>query len=207
MKKTRAICFCIFLSSLGVQAQIWPFQKTDRQRMHQGNLDFAEGNYEKSKSVYEEIYLQNTKNDIAAYNLAGAEYKMKNLDNAIRLYENGLMQSKDDNIKEKMHYNLGNAYYEKGDMDKAVDNYKKALKINPENENAKYNLSYIRKQLQQNPPPPPPQEEEGEPEKEDDPQMNEKQADNILDNLDDKEKKLRKDMNKKSIRNDKQKDW
>ncbi len=59
-------------------------------------------------------------------------------DTAIILYESILDK---DLISSALLYNLGNAYYKSGNYPKAILNYEKALKISPNDEDIKSNLS------------------------------------------------------------------
>ena len=49
-----------------------------------------------------------------------------------------------------MHYNQGNVCFKQGNYKEAIENYKLSLRKNPENEDAKYNLSQaLRKKKNQ----------------------------------------------------------
>ena len=57
------------------------------------------------------------------------------------LQEQVLVNGKALNKEDYEAYNdKGNAYYRQGNFDEAIESYKKALSINPDFENAKYNL-------------------------------------------------------------------
>ncbi|MBU0951461.1 MAG: tetratricopeptide repeat protein [Elusimicrobia bacterium] len=73
---------------------------------------------------------------------ANKAYEQNNYDQAIALYENALGRYKINN--DSIYYNLGNCYYRTNKIGKAVLNYELALKINPRDEDARYNLNYIR---------------------------------------------------------------
>ena len=61
---------------------------------------------------------------------------------------------KDKNLRSKLYYNIGNAFLKEKQIDSAIHYYIKALKLNPEDSLAQYNLSYAlklrKKQNQQN---------------------------------------------------------
>ena len=70
-------------------------------------------------------------------------------ENANKLYENGEYKEAEkmyvqllekDYISDDLHYNLGNALFKTNQLAKAILHYEKALKINPSNEDAAYNL-------------------------------------------------------------------
>lgn len=69
---------------------------------------------------------------------ANAYYQSEKWDEAIESYEqvlnNGLESA-------PLYYNLGNAYYKKGVIGKAILNYERALKLEPGNDDAEFNLN------------------------------------------------------------------
>ena len=44
---------------------------------------------------------------------------------------------------EDLYYNLGNAYFKSGNMARSILNYERAIKLDPSNEDAKFNLEYV----------------------------------------------------------------
>ena len=73
---------------------------------------------------------------------ANKAYEQNNYDQAIALYENAMSQYKIRN--DSIYYNMGNCYYRTNKIGKAILNLELALKINPRDEDARYNLNYIR---------------------------------------------------------------
>src|SRR5262249_3607316 len=59
----------------------------------------------------------------------------------------------DPRLRSLAQYNLGNAAFDDGKYDAAIDAYKQALKADPRNEDARYNLELARVQKQKPPPP------------------------------------------------------
>jgi Ca-activated chloride channel homolog len=107
-------------------------------------------------------------------------YKMGKFKDASGYFQRANSLSKTGAEIENSFYNLGNSYLKQGAIEESISAYKNALKANPENNYAKYNLSYaiaLRKQLQkQQPPktPPPPKQNEQKPsDKENKPGKNE----------------------------------
>ncbi len=81
----------------------------------------------------------------SAMDSAKTLYDEGSFDESINLYECLLSTSK---LSSSLLYNLGNAYFKRGDYGRSVLNYEKALLLNPENENATYNLNLINSKLQ-----------------------------------------------------------
>jgi tetratricopeptide (TPR) repeat protein len=83
------------------------------------------------------VTLSLTANDQENYRKANQAYQQKEYDKAIELYGN--LEEKGI-ISHELFYNLGNAWYKKGDIAHAILYYERALKINPGDEDAAFNL-------------------------------------------------------------------
>jgi tetratricopeptide (TPR) repeat protein len=79
-----------------------------------------------------------------------AAYKSKNYSAAEKGYATALKQAKSDNEKNTAYYNLGNAQFKNQSVDAAIESYKNALRKNPNNEEARYNLAYALQQKNKN---------------------------------------------------------
>lgn len=73
---------------------------------------------------------------IAQGNIA---FEQKQFKKATQMYERALR----DGESSLLHYNLGNAYYRLGDRAHAVLNYERALKLDPGNDDARFNLKFV----------------------------------------------------------------
>ena len=75
--------------------------------------------------------------------LANADslYLKKEYYSAIKYYEESL---KKDGLSSDVYYNLGNAYYRSNMLGKSILNYERALRLDPENSDAKFNLELYR---------------------------------------------------------------
>ena len=76
----------------------------------------------------------------------------------------GLSQAELD-LRAQAYYNMGNSFYRQGQFAEAIAAYKEALKLNPDDQDAKHNLELAQQQLekQQRTPSPQPQEGSGTP--------------------------------------------
>ena len=73
------------------------------------------------------------------YNLANAQYLLKDVDEAIKNYKKAL----DLNPKKvECFYNIGNSYCNKNDYQQAIQFYLKAIGLDPLHDPAFYNLGY-----------------------------------------------------------------
>lgn len=136
--------------------------------------------------------------DKIQFDAGAAAYKMKDYGKALNSFSQALL-SPDAGLQGKSHYNLGNTLYQRGETQKkddaklkdwtnALQHYEQSLKIAPESKEAKENLAYVKKKIEelkqkreQQPPPSPspspkPQEDKKNDSKKDDKdqQQNEK---------------------------------
>jgi Ca-activated chloride channel family protein len=71
------------------------------------------------------------------------------------------------------HYNRGTALARAGNIEGAIAAYDRALELDPDHEDARYNRDLLEELLEQNPPPPPQQQQAGNDEQQEDSQQRE----------------------------------
>jgi Ca-activated chloride channel family protein len=86
------------------------------------------------------------------FNLGDALTKQGKFDEAVREYENALAKAEGKDTKAYAHYNIGNSMMKQQRYQDAVQSYIDALKLDPKDEDAKYNLSYALEKLRVPPP-------------------------------------------------------
>src|SRR5436190_1033251 len=88
-----------------------------------------------------------------------AAYKMKDFGKALNSFSQALL-SPDLGLQSRSHYNLGNTLYQRGDGQKkddeklkdwtnALQHYEQSLKIAPDNKEAKENLEYVKRKIEE----------------------------------------------------------
>ena len=120
---------------------------------------FAAGAYEEANTFYQKA-LEDTPGDPAIhYNLGTTAYKRGRYAEAISAF-NQALQSDDLALQEKTYYNLGNSYYRQGETtqnnhpqktiehwQEALTAFRAALKLHPENEEARLNHKFVKRKL------------------------------------------------------------
>ncbi len=119
-------------------------------KFREGNKLYEEGKYSEAAKVYQEGLTKKPNFGPGMFNLGNALYKQKNYDAARQTLSVTARQSRDRAVKANAHYNIGNSYMEEQKWQEAVNAYKQALKLNPQDEQAKYNLSYALQMLKKN---------------------------------------------------------
>ena len=105
--------------------------------------------YEAARSYYEMVLQKKGNHPTAQFGRGSAAYQQGDLETAKQSFEQTL-NSDDTNLKSKAFYNLGNTFYQNQKMEDALAFYRKALELNPEDKDAKFNYEFLK--YQQKPP-------------------------------------------------------
>ena len=76
-------------------------------------------------------------------------YRQDKLEDAAKYYSGSAELIKDKEAKQNAYYNLGNSLLKGNKYEESVDAYKNALKLNPKDDQSRYNLSYALSKLRQ----------------------------------------------------------
>ncbi|HLV24011.1 MAG TPA: tetratricopeptide repeat protein [Moheibacter sp.] len=114
-----------------------------------GNQSYHQGDFAKAEAKYK-IALSEDSNSIKAnYNLGNALYRQKRLEESRVHYDRIVHNSKASNHdKHKAYHNIGKTYLDENNPEKAVANLKEALKLNPYDDETRYNYALARKLLE-----------------------------------------------------------
>ncbi len=115
-------------------------RKADRNYLN-NDYKSAEENYTKAQKAE-----RTSKGD---YNLANSIYQQQRYEESAKQYGDIAAKTQDNKLKFNSLYNKGNAHFWKKEYDKAIDSYKNALRMNPNDMDAKKNLALAQRMLQQ----------------------------------------------------------
>lgn len=121
----------------------------ERKLVRKGNELYMQQKYAEAAKVYQQALQQQPTFTPGAFNLGDALVQQKQYDAARKVMANAAKSSKDPLIQSGAHYNTGNTYMSEQQWQQAVDAYKQALRRNPQDADAKYNLSYALAKLKQ----------------------------------------------------------
>lgn len=111
----------------------------------QGLDNFNSERFLEAQNYYDSILLEDSNNPKAHYGKGSSEYMLENYDNAQTSYNEALNTS-EDKLRAKALYNLGNISFKNNKLEEALALYRKALELDPSDDEARYNYEYIKYQ-------------------------------------------------------------
>jgi Ca-activated chloride channel family protein len=134
--------------------------------------EYQAGRYEDALKDYHSLLERKQDDPRLAFNAGTAAYQSRHLNDAVTNF-NSALSSPDWQMQQRAYYNLGNTYYRLGEhapagapgqgmaipgagaevkmkaWEQAVQNYENALKLDPKDEDAKFNHAFVQKQLEE----------------------------------------------------------
>lgn len=182
----KNVLLIVFVFSIAfVQAQ------SDKSLVRQGNKHYQSNQYSDAEINYRKALDKNPKSLSGNFNLADAVYQQKDYEQSAKLFAKIGQADLSKDQKSKAYYNLGNSLVQAKKYEPGIEAYKMALRNNPADEQARYNLDYARKMLKQ---------------KQDQNKDKKKQDNKQKQNDKKKQDQKKKDDQKKQDQKDKQKD-
>ncbi|MDE2925793.1 MAG: tetratricopeptide repeat protein [Acidobacteriota bacterium] len=124
------------------------WSQAGREKVLEGNRNYSEGAYDKALELYREALEENPDSPAIRFNLGDAQFKKEEMEDAADSFSRAL-QTEDPGIKSRAQYNLGNSLYRQGKLQESLNAYREALKAAPGDRDAKHNLEFVLKQLQE----------------------------------------------------------
>ncbi len=152
-----------------------------------GGVDkYEKGDFAGASENFQRSIDEKFENYKGHFNLGDALYKQEKYEDALNSYKNAMALAETDEQKAEIFHNVGNTLLKSQKLKESIGAYTESLKLNPNDRETKYNLSYALKQMQQ-------QEQDKDQDKDDK-------------NKDDKKDDQKKDQNKDDQQKDKNED-
>lgn len=116
---------------------------------NKGNDEFAQEAYLEALAAYQTAQIESPELAEPYYNAANALYREGAYPEALVQIQQALQYAASDTLAQNGLYNMGNSSFSTQDWQAAVDAYREALLLNPNDQDAKYNLELALQQLQQ----------------------------------------------------------
>jgi tetratricopeptide (TPR) repeat protein len=175
-------------------------QATDN--ISKGNLFYKSAEFDLAEKQYLMAIEQGKEVNIAQYNLANTLVRQKKYKEATTVLQNLLQTKSPAETKAPVHYNQGVVYTKQKDLLSSIESYKDALRIDPDDVQARENLQKALLELKKQ------QEDKKDQPRPQPSKMSQKEAQNKLDQLQQKEKELQERLQKSNQKgNSLPKDW
>ena len=181
-KKRAAAMLCLLLVAVSANAQM-----TDRQYIRQGNKQFRSGDYANAEVSYRKAIEKNAKNAQAAFNLGNALMAQKKDSAAVEQFEGAARLETNPLRKAQAYHNMGVICQTHKMYGEAIEAYKNALRLNPKDDETRYNLVLCKHQKQKQDQQQQNQQGGDNDKKQDDKQKDQQQPDQQKDKQDDKQ--------------------
>lgn len=114
----------------------------------QGNQAFLEEAYQEALQAYQSAQIESPELAEPYYNAANSFYRQGNYAEALAQLQQALSFAEDPALAQSGFYNSGNNLFNTQDWQTAIEAYKQALLLNPDDQEAKYNLELALQQMQ-----------------------------------------------------------
>lgn len=139
--KKRAVALLLVLVAISASAQ------TDRTYIRQGNKQFRASNFADAEVSYRKALEKNDRNPQAHYNLGNSLLKQNKDSAAVAEFETASKIETDPLMKSQSFHNMGVVCQKHEMFSEAIEAYKQSLRLNPHDDETRYNLQLCKHQL------------------------------------------------------------
>jgi tetratricopeptide (TPR) repeat protein len=189
--------------------------QTENSAIRKGNQLYKKGKIGDAEKEYAKAVQQNPSSPTANFNLGNTRFRKNEFVEAEKDFEKSLANNPDNTgLQQKTLYNKGVSLSKQKKLLESIDAYKKALRLDPTDEDTRVNLQKaldeLRKQQQsQKQPEDKPQQQQKDKKQKQEPKTNKKRLEQQLKSLQQKEQEIQEKMQQNRSRSGSQpeKDW
>ena len=141
--KKQVASLLLLMLTVGAQAQ------TDRHYVNQGNKQFRAGDYANAEVSYRKALEKNDRNSQAVYNLGNALMAQHKDSAAVVEFEKAAKLETNPLRKSLSYHNMGVICQQRQMYGEAIEAYKQSLRLNPNDDETRYNLELCKRQKKQ----------------------------------------------------------
>ena len=116
-------------------------------KIEKGDTLYKDELYDEAMKSFVDAQIESPEESKLKYNIANTHYKMNNYEEAIKNYQDVAATAHDIPLEEQSLYNIGNCLFRQGKLEESIEYYKKALELDPNDQEAKYNLEFVREEI------------------------------------------------------------
>lgn len=149
--KCIALCLFALFCSLGTLSA----QKAERKNLRTGNSLYQTEKFTEAEIAYRKSLEVNPRSMEGTFNLGNALYKQEKMEEALEQYQ--MLAGQAERLAETpegrerlagVFHNAGNIFMSSQDYAKSIEAYKQSLRLNPKDDETRYNLALAQKLLQ-----------------------------------------------------------
>jgi Ca-activated chloride channel family protein len=118
------------------------FGQHPNQSIRSGNEHYKSKEFQKAKQAYQQALKKDAKSEKAMFNAADADYMSGKFEEAAEQFKKIADNTKDRKLKSSSLHNLGNSLLSQKKYPESAKAFADALKLNPADEQSRYNLAY-----------------------------------------------------------------
>ena len=146
----RVIAIVVLLVALMTSNHAAAQMMPERSLVRKGNRQYERGDYDKSVDNYARALQKDPDCFEAKFNTANVQMRKELIDKAEKSLRKLAQDSTRTDIERAdVAYNLGNALFVQQRLEEALDCYRNAMRLNPNDQEAKYNYAYTKELLKQ----------------------------------------------------------
>lgn len=142
MKSINKILILLITSATFVYSQ------AERGAVNDGVDEYEENKFAEAEVNFKKGIEENLESFESRFNLGDAIYKQGRFEEALEEFKNSMPLAMNDDSKAGIFHNIGNTFLKSEKLKESIGAYREALKLNPDDMETKYNLSYAIKQMQ-----------------------------------------------------------
>ena len=132
----------LMLLSLSACSQVGDYIK-----VVEGNYAFSRGEYKEANFAYIQGVENSEYSDRLLYNLGNVYHSLGESQAALEEWQDSVAESRDSQLLFRIAFNRGVLHYEMGNYQSAYSDFRKALRLNPDDVEAKANLEFCLRKL------------------------------------------------------------
>lgn len=124
--------------------------QTVRSHVSSGNEAYGKARYADAEAEYKKALRKDSTSREAQFNLGNTYYKQQRFDESQRIYSNRVAAAgKNSADKALAYYDLGNTFFKSNKFDESLEAYKRTMRLDPSDEDARYNYLLAKDRLKQ----------------------------------------------------------
>ena len=207
----------ILLTAVVIAAHLPGFSQQINRHVREANDLYRQGKFDLALPEYRQSVSAGANDPVTNYNLGNALFRTQNFAEAATTYEQTANASPDNSLKQRAHYNQGVSYSRHQKLEESIEAYKKAVIMDPADEDARINLQKALTELKKKQPPEQKKQDEQKKPKDKQEQKNpqpksnltRKQVEQLLKALQQREQQVQQKMqqNRNRTAGQQEKDW